>query len=169
MSRHPLPLGRFSAGHPWRALGLWALAAPRVGLAAVAGARPRTTGTCPAPGPAGHRAAARAPARRRQRAAQVVVHDDGAIDPGTPAGALRRRPRGLDHVLSVSPPRMSEDGDTALVTVGYDVPVTDRDLMGKLEPLEEAVGALPRRRPAGRARRRAARAPPPPRWRGVAR
>ena len=36
---------------------------------------------------------------------------------------------------------MSEETDTALLTVTYDVPVTDPDLMGDLEPLEGAVTA----------------------------
>ena len=60
------------------------------------------------------------------------------LDPGT-LTALGDDLAGLDHVLSVSPPRMSEDGDTALLTLGYDVPVTHRDLMGKLGLLEEAA------------------------------
>ena len=74
----------------------------------------------------------------------------------------------MAHAVAVTPPRISEDGDTAMLVVSYDVPVTDPDLMGNLEPLEDAVAADPRRRPPGRARRRAARAPPPPRWRATA-
>ena len=34
---------------------------------------------------------------------------------------------------------MSADGDTALITVQYDVPVTHRDLYGDAEPLEQAI------------------------------
>ena len=34
---------------------------------------------------------------------------------------------------------MSADGDTALITVQYDVPVTHRDLYGHAEPLEQAI------------------------------
>ena len=34
---------------------------------------------------------------------------------------------------------MSADGDTALLTVQYDVPVTHNDLYGDAEPLEKAV------------------------------
>ena len=34
---------------------------------------------------------------------------------------------------------MSADGDTALLTVQYDVPVTHKDLYGDAEPLEKAV------------------------------
>ena len=45
----------------------------------------------------------------------------------------------MPHVLAVDPPRVSEDRDTVLLTVRYDVPVTHRDLMGHAEPLEEAV------------------------------
>ena len=42
-------------------------------------------------------------------------------------------------MVTVQPPVVSADGDTALVTVGYDTPVTDADLMGRLEPLDTAV------------------------------
>ena len=54
------------------------------------------------------------------------------------------------------------------LTLGYDVPVTHRDLMGKLEPLEEAVAPY---RDAGLQVELGGElpVPPPPRWRGVAR
>jgi RND superfamily putative drug exporter len=45
----------------------------------------------------------------------------------------------MPHVITVAPAQLSADGDTALISVSYDVPVTDPDLMGNLEPLEEAV------------------------------
>ena len=45
----------------------------------------------------------------------------------------------MDHVVSVSPPRISADRDTALLTVEYDAPVTDHDLYENLTPLNKAV------------------------------
>jgi RND superfamily putative drug exporter len=77
--------------------------------------------------------------------AQVVVHDR-AGDPLAEADldALVHRLQALDHAGSVTPPRLSADGDTALVTVTYDVPVTDPDLVGQhgYGPLEDAVEPL---------------------------
>jgi len=71
--------------------------------------------------------------------ANVVVHDDQSLRPTT-LTALSARLAAMDHVVGVTAPRMSAGGDTALTTVSYDVPVTDPDLMGQLEPLESAVG-----------------------------
>jgi putative drug exporter of the RND superfamily len=134
-------LGRFSAGHPWRALALWgAVLTAVIGLAATLGGPAQENWDIP-------------DARAQQgidllrehlpaagnATAQVVVHDrDAALDQAT-LTALGDDLAGMDHVLTVSPPRMSQDGDTALVTVAYDVPVTHHDLMGKLGPLEDAV------------------------------
>jgi len=42
-------------------------------------------------------------------------------------------------VLRVAPPRMSADGDTALLLVQYDVPVTDPDVYEDITPIEEVV------------------------------
>ena len=70
------------------------------------------------------------------------MHDpDGEAVPAAELDALAGRLATLDHVLTVLPPRVSEDGATALVTVQYDVPVTHRDLYGVITPVEEAVAA----------------------------
>jgi RND superfamily putative drug exporter len=135
-------LGRFSAGHPWRALALWAVVLTAViGLAATLGGPAQENWNVD-----GARAQQGIEQLREHlpeagnASAQVVVHDDAALDQAT-LTELSDDLAVLDHVLSVSPPRMSADGDTALVTVAYDVPVTHRDLMGKLEPLEDAVAS----------------------------
>ena len=53
------------------------------------------------------------------------MHDpDGSLDPAA-VDALAGRLADLGHVVAVDPPRLSADGDTALLTVRYDVPVTD--------------------------------------------
>jgi RND superfamily putative drug exporter len=133
-------LGRFSASHPWRALALWAVVLTAViGLAATLGGPTQENWNVD------NARAQKGIEQLREHlpaagnaSAQVVVHDDAVLDQGT-LSELGDDLAGLDHVLTVSPPRMSADGDTALVTVAYDVPVTHRDLMGKLEPLEDAV------------------------------
>ncbi|GAA4739099.1 MMPL family transporter [Modestobacter marinus] len=139
-------LGRSSAAHPWRTLVSWVLLVVVATLTAgalggtpqddfdVEGA-PALVGIeqlrehFPGSGAAGS-------------SAQVVVHDpDG--DPVTDADVaeLTARVAEVDHVTSVTPPRFSADRDTALLTVGFDVPVTDPDLAGGLgvEALETAV------------------------------
>jgi RND superfamily putative drug exporter len=57
----------------------------------------------------------------------------------TTIAPLTNRLADMDHAVAVSPPRMSEDRDTALLAVQYDAPVTHRDLMANLEPLEDAI------------------------------
>ena len=70
---------------------------------------------------------------------RVVVHSgDGALT-RTETTDLRTRLEAMPHVVSVSEPRLSDDRDTAVITVGYDVSVTHKDLMGNDEPLNKAV------------------------------
>ena len=163
-------LGRFSAGHPWRALALWAAVLVAViGLAATVGGPAQENWDIPdARAQQGIEQLREHLPAAGNASAQVVVHDGDQLDQTTLA-ELGDDLAGLDHVLTVSPPRMSEDGDTALVTVGYDVPVTHRDLMGKIEPLEDAVAPY---RDAGLQVASSAAscpAPRPPRWRAAAR
>jgi RND superfamily putative drug exporter len=71
---------------------------------------------------------------------RVVVHDrSGAPVPASQVEALADRLASMPHVSAVSPGRTSADGDTVLLDVQYDVPVTHEDLMGELGPLERAV------------------------------
>ena len=141
MSRLLYRLGRGAALHPWRTLTLWALAAALVlGLAAVAGGKTHDNWDVPAA-----RAQTGIELLRQHvpgagnASANVVVHDDsGRLDRSTLTG-LADRLRAMPHVATVSAPRMSADGDTALFGVSYAVPVTDPDLMGNLGPLDRAV------------------------------
>jgi RND superfamily putative drug exporter len=72
--------------------------------------------------------------------ARVVVHSQGGAGLGADVlEPLTRRLSDMDHVVAVSPARTSDDGDTAILSVQYDVPVTDEDLTENPEPLEEAV------------------------------
>ena len=142
MSRFLYRLGHGSAAHPWRTIFAWVLVAVAViGLGATYGGEPQDDYDVP-----DARAQVGVDQLREHlpasgfASAQVVVHD---TDGGTPApgdlSALTERLAAMPHVLAVSEPRPSSDGDTAVLDVSYDVPVTDPDLMGNLEPLEDAV------------------------------
>jgi RND superfamily putative drug exporter len=75
-------------------------------------------------------------------AARVVVHDrSGEPLPASEIGRLTERLRDLEHVADVGPARLSADGDTAVLTVRYDQPITHTDLMANTEPLEGAIAA----------------------------
>mgnify|MGYP006976768067 CR=1 FL=1 len=56
--------------------------------------------------------------------ARVVVRDSKQFDLDD-LEDLRSRLADMPGAAVVSPPRMSADGDTALITVQYDIPVTD--------------------------------------------
>ncbi|GAA4722445.1 MMPL family transporter [Pedococcus ginsenosidimutans] len=142
MSRLLHRLGRGAALHPWRTISAWLVVAAAVAtLAAVFGGTPHDDYDVP-----GARAQKGIEQLRAHlpgagnTSARVVVHDrSGAPVDAAALGALTNRLRTMPHVVTVAPPVTSTDGDTALVTVGYDAPVTDTDLMGHLEPLDAAV------------------------------
>ena len=145
MNRILGPLGRHSAAHPWRAILLWVVAAAAVfALASAVGAPAQENWDAP-PGTPAQRGVDLLRAHLPEAgnaSAQVVVHDPAAdAVPDASLAELDERLRVMSHVLAVDPPRVSEDGSTALLTVRYDVPVTHRDLLGHAEPLEEAVAA----------------------------
>lgn len=71
--------------------------------------------------------------------ARIVVHSDDGTIPASVIDGLRGRLGDTDHVATVSDARYSADRDTAVVTVGYDVPVTDQSIMGNADGLEKAV------------------------------
>ena len=143
MSRLLYRLGRGAAVHPWRTLSAWLVVAAAVaGLAVAFGGTPhddydvpkaraqvgidQLRAHLPGAGNTSARVVRPRPHRRPDRTPPVIA-------------ALTGRLRAMPHVVAVSPPSISADGDTAVITVGYDAPVTDADLMGHLEPLEQAV------------------------------
>ena len=88
--------------------------------------------------------------------AQVVVHDTvGAVLQAADLRPSASGCRAIDHVSYVSEPRISGDGDTALVTVAVRRP--DHRLRPgrreRLRPARRRHRAAPRRRPPGRAGR----------------
>ncbi|GAA1932744.1 MMPL family transporter [Nocardioides marmoribigeumensis] len=138
-------LGHTSAAHPWRVLLGWVIAlAVAAGVASAYGGQTQENWDVP-----GARAQQGVELLRRHGEnaanadARVVVHrDQGVLTDASGRAALAdltARLGRMPHAASVSPPRLSADGDTALLSVEYDAPVTHRDLMGKGEPLVEAV------------------------------
>ncbi len=133
-------LGRFAATHPWRAFAVWIVIAVAVfGVAGAVGGQTQEDWDVPAaPAQHGIDLLREHLPQSGNTSAQVVVHDDGPLA-ASELTALTDRLSALDHVIAVSQPRMSADGDTALLTVQYDVPVTHRDVYGHAEPLEQAI------------------------------
>ena len=145
MTRMLYVLGRGAAAHPWRTISAWVLIALAVaGLAATVGGTPQDDYNVP-----GARAQVGIDQLRAHlpgagnTAARVVVHDRSG---GRPTDAtladLTTRLQAMPHVVQVFAPQRSADGDTAVVNVSYDAPVTDPDLMSNLEPLDAAVAPL---------------------------
>ena len=142
MSRLLYRLGRGSALHPWRTISAWlAVAAAVAGLAVAFGGTPHDDYDIP-----GARAQVGIEQLRAHlpgagnTSARVVVHDrTGATPDAAALTALTNRLQAMPHVVTVLAPELSADGDTAVLGVGYDAPVTDADLMGHLEPLDAAV------------------------------
>ena len=136
-------LGRWAATHPWRAVATWLLlAVALLGSAAAVGGETQENWDVP-----GARANQGVELLREHvpgagnAYARVVVHDDAPLARGD-LTALSERLESLDHVAAVSPARLSEDRDTAVVEVGYDVPVTHQDLFEDVAPLERAAEPL---------------------------
>jgi RND superfamily putative drug exporter len=121
-------LGRITAAHPWRTVIAWVLLLVLAqGLAAGFGAAPqddyRVDGS---PSQLGADLLAERFGELSGADARVVVHDrDSGRIPESTLTALGMQLAGVEHVSQVSPPRISADGDTALITVQYDVPVTE--------------------------------------------
>jgi RND superfamily putative drug exporter len=146
-SRRPFlyRLGHGAAAHPWRTVSAWVLLVlVVVGLAATVGGTPQDDYNVP-----GARSQVGIDQLRAHlpgagnTAARVVVHDRAGGRPSDAALAeLTTRLQAMPHVVQVFPAQRSADADTAVVSVSYDAPVTDPDLMGNLEPLEAAVAPL---------------------------
>ncbi|RYP86446.1 MMPL family transporter [Nocardioides guangzhouensis] len=142
MSRFLHRLGRGAALHPWRTLAAWVLASAIVfGIAGSFGGTPVDNWDVPgAPAQKGVDTLRAHVPGAGNASAQVVVHGEDGQQPSTAQlDRLTAALLAMDHAVTVTPPRMSDDGDTAMLVVGYDEPVTHPDLMENLEPLEDAV------------------------------
>ena len=147
MSRLLYRLGGSAAAHPWRTICAWVLiAAALFGVAGTLGGDTQENwNVSEARAQVGIETLREHFPAMGGASAQVVVHDrDDAALPGGVLAEVQRSLGSLEHVAAVPAPRLSGDGDTALFTVLYDVPVTHRDLMGDLTPLEDATAATRR-------------------------
>lgn len=147
MNRILYRLGHGAAARPWRTIAVWVVVVVAAfGLAGTFGGTTHDDYDIPD---------ARAQVGIEQlrahvpdgggATAQVVVHDpSGATLDAAGLRGLLERLHGIDHASYVTEPRISADGDTALITVSYDVPVTDADLVGKngYDPLVDAIEPL---------------------------
>ncbi|MFF5263363.1 MMPL family transporter [Actinomadura viridis] len=140
MSRLLYRLGRAAALRPWRFIVAWVLVVGALGgLAGVAGGSLHDDYSLPGTGSqqATDLLTERFPALSGADARVVVHSRSGRLDPGPLEGA-RERLAALPHVSTVDPAMPSPDGATALLTVRYDVPVTE---LAPAETLDRLRGA----------------------------
>ncbi|WP_018500195.1 MMPL family transporter [Parafrankia discariae] len=135
-------VGWLAAGRPWRVIGAWVAALVVASVLAVAwGGEPHDD--YDAPGTASQRGTdllrAEFPVLAEAQA-RVVLHtaDGRRLDPALTAAVSARLAKVPDVIL-VSPPRPSTDGDTALINVQYDRPVTDLGGSDAVDDLVEAA------------------------------
>ncbi|GAA3539306.1 membrane protein [Aeromicrobium flavum] len=134
--------GRTTALHPWRTLAGWLVVAACV-FAAAATFGGSTQDDWNVPGAESQRGIELLRDHlpdAGNASANIVVHDDRPLAEPVLA-SLGERLQDVAHVARVSPPRVSDDGHTAVVHLAYDAEVTHPDLMGDVEPLEQAVEA----------------------------
>ncbi|MDG6108081.1 MMPL family transporter [Dactylosporangium aurantiacum] len=143
MSRLLGRLGEAAAAHPWRTICAWLIVLVAFTVSSSAfGGTPHDDYNVPGTESQAGTEFLRARLPQLSGAdARVVVHGKGPVDPATLEG-LRGRLAAMPGAGDVSPPRMSADGDTALVAVRYTIPVTDfrgtegmDALRGAAEPL----------------------------------
>ena len=145
MSRFLYRLGGSAARHPWRVIGAWAAAAAVIlGLAGAFGGALNDDYVIP--GTSSQRAydllQDKFPAFAGADARVVVHTDRGTLDQAELAAAQQQLSRTVDHVSQVAPAVVSQDGATAVITVQYDVPVTDFKDDSGLTQLEQAAANL---------------------------
>ncbi|MEV7214714.1 MMPL family transporter [Kitasatospora cineracea] len=135
-------LGGAAAARPWRTVVAWVLLIGAIfGAAQAFGGEPRDNYRVP-----GTRSTAGMDLLNARfpdssgTSARVVVHDrDGRALPTEALAGLRDKLAGLPHALSVTGPIPSRAGDTALLTVGYDVKVTEFKGSAGLDALRAAA------------------------------
>nr|WP_221374611.1 MMPL family transporter [Actinoplanes polyasparticus] len=143
MSRLLGRLGGAAAAHPWRTIGAWVVALVALtGLSLTVGGTPRDDYNIPGTqSQAGTEFLRQHLPQMSGTDARVVVHSDRPIDPAS-LEALRGRLAEVDGAAIVAPARISADGDTALIGVQYDIPVTDFRGAEGIDALRSAAAPL---------------------------
>jgi RND superfamily putative drug exporter len=140
MSRLLGRLGAAAAAHPWRTISAWLIVLVAfTTLSAGFGGTPHDDYNVPGTESQAGTELLRAHLPALSGAdARVVVHGTGPVDPATLDG-LRARLAAMPSAGDVSPPRMSADGDTALIAVRYTIPVTDFEGTAGMDALRAAA------------------------------
>ena len=118
MSRFLHRLGYSTAAHPWRTISAWLVVAVAfVGLASAFGGTPQDNWNIPgAAAQTGIDQLREHTPGAGNAGARVVVHTrDGSPVDATVIDPLTKRLGAMDHTVSVSPPQLSADKDTALL------------------------------------------------------
>ncbi|MBC2639695.1 MULTISPECIES: MMPL family transporter [unclassified Rhodococcus (in: high G+C Gram-positive bacteria)] len=134
-------LGAAAATHPWRVIATWATLLVLVFAAASAfGGTNHDDYNVPGlPSQQGTNLLSDRFPEMSGADARVVVHsEDGPLDPAVLAG-LGSRLGEVNGVSSVSPPRLSQDSDTAVISLNYRIPVTDFHGSEGVDALDAAV------------------------------
>ncbi|MCK9932859.1 MMPL family transporter [Frankia sp. Mgl5] len=135
-------VGWLAAGRPWRVIGAWVAAlVVATALAMAWGGEPHDD--YDAPGTASQRGTdllrAEFPVLAEAQARVVLHTADGSRLAPEVITAVSARLAEVPDVILVSPPRPSADGDTALINVQYDRPVTDLGGTDAVDDLIEAT------------------------------
>ena len=143
MSRLLGRLGGAAAAHPWRTIGAWLVALVALtGLSLTVGGTPRDDYNVPGTqSQAGTEFLRQHLPQMSGTDARVVVHSERPIDPAS-LELLRGRLAEVQGAAIVAPARISADGDTALIGVQYDIPVTDFRGAEGIEALRSAAAPL---------------------------
>ncbi|WP_426507499.1 MMPL family transporter [Dactylosporangium sp. McL0621] len=145
LSRSLGRLGGAAAAHPWRTIGAWLIALVALtALSAGFGGTPHDDYNVPGTQSQAGTEFLRTHFPQMSGAdARVVVHGDHELDPAA-LEALRGRLAKMPSAGVVAPVRRSSDGDTALIGVQYDIPVTDFQGTSAMDALRAAAEPLQR-------------------------
>ncbi|MGW4380163.1 MMPL family transporter [Kitasatospora sp. NPDC004531] len=135
-------LGGAAAARPWRTVAAWLLLIAAIfGLAQAFGGEPRDSYRVPGTqSTAGLDLLNERFPETAGADARVVIHDrNGKALAEDTLTALRTRLATVPHVLAVTPPIPSRSGDTALLSLSYDVEVTAFDGSAGLDALRAAA------------------------------
>ncbi len=140
-------VGGSAAAHPWRTVAVWlVLLVTTLGLAGAVGGTLQDDYDVPgAPSQAGLDLLHEQFPQLAGSSARVVLHDRSGLP--LDAGVVDAVRAGLERVAHVALVRQavpSADGDTALIEVAYDVPVTDLGGARAVEALRTAAGPAAR-------------------------
>jgi RND superfamily putative drug exporter len=146
MSSFLARLGWLCAAHPWRVIAFWTvILAATLGLAAAIGGQPRDDYNAPGTSESiGYDFLAKSFPDMAGADARVVVRTRSGRLNAADLGALRDHLQTVSGVSTVSPPRMSEAGDTALIAVQYRVPATEFRGSPGVDALRRAIEPIQR-------------------------